>query len=123
MKHNRISRQRGFSLIGLMFFGGIIAFLIFTGLRIAPTVAEYYEIKRAVERSAREGSTPADIRSAFEKNKQAGYIESLSGKELQISRDQGGRFEVSFAYEKRVPLAGPVYLLIEYQGSAKGSTR
>ena len=121
MKLKRISDQRGLSLIGLLFVGGLIAFLVFIALRITPTVTEYFDIKRAVERSASEGVTPGEIRAAFEKNKQAGYIESLSGNDLQISRDRAGRFQVNFSYEKRVPLAGSVYLLIEYQGSAKGS--
>jgi hypothetical protein len=123
MKLNRISNQRGLSLIGLLLVGGILAFLFFIGLRVTPTVTEYFEIKRAVERSARDAATPGDIRSAFDKNKNVGYIDSLSSADLEINRDKDGRFEVSFSYEKRIPLGGPVYLLIEYQGSAKGSTR
>jgi hypothetical protein len=123
MRLKRISNQRGLSLIGLLLVGGLLAFLFFIGLRVTPTVTEYFEIKRAVERSVKEAETPADIRTAFEKNKSAGYIDSLSSADLEINRDKDGRFEVSFSYEKRIPLGGAVYLLIEYQGSAKGSTR
>jgi hypothetical protein len=122
MRLKRISNQRGLSLIGLLLIGGLLAFLFLIGLRLTPTVTEYFEIKRAVERSVRGAETPDDIRTAFEKNKNAGYIESLSSADLQINRDKNGRFEVSFSYEKRIPLGGSVYLLIEYQGLAKGSS-
>jgi hypothetical protein len=121
MRFNRISNQRGLSLIGLLSVGGVLAFLFFIGLRVVPTVTEYFEIKRALARSVRGAETPGDIRTAFEKSKNAGYIESLSSADLEINRDKNGRFEVSFFYEKRIPLGGAVYLLIEYQGSAKGS--
>ena len=123
MKHNRISRQRGLSLIGLILIGGLIAFLVFVGMRVSVTWMEYQEVKRAIDRSLSDAQTPGDIRAAFEKTRSVNQVTALTGNDLIIDRDKNGRFEVSFAYEKRVPLACPVYLLIEYQGSAKGNTR
>jgi hypothetical protein len=121
MPLNRLSSQRGLSLMGLLVVASLVALVVFIAVRVTPAMTEYFEIKRAVERSAKAGATPAEIRAAFDNNKAAGYIESLSGNDLEISRDNNGRFEVSFAYEKRIALGGPVYLLIEYAGAAKGN--
>jgi hypothetical protein len=122
MQLNRYSSQRGLTLTGLLVVGSLVAFLVLLAARVTPAITEYFEIKRAVERSAKAGTTPAEIRAAFNNNKAVGYMDSLSGNDLQISRDNNGRLEVSFAYEKRIALGGPVYLLIEYEGSAKGNT-
>jgi hypothetical protein len=46
----------------------------------------------------------------------------LTGKDLDIS-SVNGEVEVSFAYDKKIPLVGPASLLIEYQGSTARATR
>jgi len=40
----------------------------------------------------------------------------VSGRDLLIERD-GQQLNISFSYEKRVPLFGPATLLIQYEGS------
>lgn len=121
-RHPLRSSQVGLSLIGLLVIGALVAFLVVVALRVTPTVTEYFEIKSAVQRAAKAGGGPVDVRAAFEKYKAAGYITTLSGKDLEVTKDANNRLKVSFAYEKRIPLGGPVYLLIEYAGSAQGAT-
>jgi len=75
---------------------------------------------RAVNKVAKEGgSTVPEIRSAFEKQKEIEYsISSIGGKDLQITKEND-KIVVSFAYDKEIELAAPVFLLIKYEGRSK----
>jgi hypothetical protein len=119
MMRSRITRQRGLTLIGLILIGSLLAFLLFISMRVSVTWIEYLEIKKAISRSLSGATTAGEIRAAFDKTRLVNDVTVLAGADLKIARDEDGGFEVSFAYEKRIPLAGPVYLLIEYAGSDK----
>ena len=113
-------RQRGFTLIGLLFWAVIIAVGSLIVMKVAPTVNEYFTIKRAVKKVAVEGGgTVPEIRNAFEKLKQVEYsITSIDGKDLQITKEND-RVVVRFAYAKEIELISPVYLVIKYEGDSK----
>jgi Domain of unknown function (DUF4845) len=114
------SRQRGVTLFGLLFWAILVGFLALIGVRVLPTLNEYFTIQRAVNRIASEGaSTVPEIRSAFEKQKDIEYaITSVSGKDLVISKEND-KVVIQFAYDKEVELMKPVYLLIKYEGRSK----
>jgi metal-dependent HD superfamily phosphatase/phosphodiesterase len=85
-----------------------------------PAVNEYLTVQRAVQRVADSGpSTVAEARIAFDKQKEIEYaISSISGSDLDISKD-GGRVVVAFAYNREIPLYGPVYLLLKFEGRSR----
>jgi hypothetical protein len=115
-KVDKAGRQRGITLFGLLFWAVIIGFAALIGMRVFPALNEYFTIKRAVNRIATEGSTVAEIRAAFEKQKDIEYsIVSISAKDLIITKDND-KVVVSFAYDKEVELVKPVYLLIKFEG-------
>lgn len=113
-------RQRGVTLFGLMFWAVLIGFGALITMRVLPTLNEYYTIQRAVEKIAKEGgSTVAEIRYAFERQRQIEYsITSIEGKDLKITKENE-KVVVSFAYDKEIELLAPVYLLIKYEGRSK----
>ena len=115
------SPQRGISLIGLLFWASILGMLALVVMRVVPTISEYSSIKRAVEKVAREGgSNPQEIRDAYEKQRNIEFgIEAVSGQDLEITK-VNDKVTVSFAYSKEIPLMGPVYLVIKYDGSSTG---
>jgi hypothetical protein len=98
--------------------GVILVFGAMVSLKVFPTVTEYLAIKRAVVKARTDGTDPVTIRSAFDRAAAIEDITSITGKDLQIQRTQGGGYTVGFAYEKRIPLAGPVNLLLDYRGDA-----
>jgi len=113
--HNA-SRQRGVTLFGLLFWAVIVGFVALIGMRVLPALNEYFTIKRAVNKIATEGSTVADIRAAFEKQKDIEYsIVSITSKDLIITKENE-KVVVSFAYDKEVELMKPVFLLIKFEG-------
>ena len=113
-------RQRGISMFGLMFWAILIGFVAYVGVVTFPTVNEYATIKRTVEKIAAENpSTVAEARSAFDRQKSIEYsISAISGKDLEITKEND-RVVIAFAYNKEVPIWGPVYILLKYEGRSK----
>jgi Tfp pilus assembly protein PilE len=112
--------QRGLSLVGFLFVAAIVALLAVLGLKIVPTAVEYSAIKKAIGNAAASGSSVREIESAFDKQRDTAYIDSVSGKDLQIQKNGDGKFEVSVAYQKKIPLFGPASLVLDYEASAGG---
>jgi hypothetical protein len=114
------TRQRGVTLLGLVFWAVLISMAALVTMRVLPTVNEYATIKRVVSKIAVEGgSTVPEIRAAFERVKGVEYaIQSISGKDLDVTKDND-RIVVAFAYDKEIELFGPVSLLIKYRGQSQ----
>jgi len=109
-------RQRGVTLFGLLFWAIIIGFGALIGMRVLPSVNEYFTIKRTINKIATEGSTVAEIRTAFDRQKDIEYsIVSITSKDLVITKENE-KVVVSFAYDKEVELVKPVFLLIKFEG-------
>lgn len=112
-------KQRGISLIGLLFWAIVLAFLGVTAAKVSPTVMEYFTIKRIIHRIAQEnpGTVPA-VRAEFEKARIIEYsITTITGQDLVVTKEND-KLVISFAYEKQVEMFGPVFLLIKYQGNS-----
>lgn len=110
--------QSGISLTGLIFLLAILGVLGVLALRIVPSVTEYMAVKKAIAAAKVAGTTPQEIRSAFDRNAEIAYIRSISGKDLDISKEN----EVSFSYQKVIHLAGPASLVLDYEGSTSASS-
>jgi hypothetical protein len=115
------NRQEGVSLVGLIFIIAVLGMIAVLALKVTQTVAEYFSIKKAIATAKASGSTVREIQSAFDKQANVGYIDSISSKDLEITKN-GEDIEVSFAYQKKIPLVGPTSLLIDYAGSTAKPT-
>ena len=96
-------RQRGLSLIGLIFIGAIVVGLLALGFKTVPAVVEYIAIERAVQKIKNEGTTVAEIKAAFDRHATIDDITSIKASDLDITKE-GDQIVVSYAYEKRVPI-------------------
>lgn len=114
--------ERGVTLIGLLLWAIVVAFVALIIVRVLPTVNEYSTINRAVQKiAAASPSTVAEARSAFEKQKEIEYsISSIGGKDLQVTKEND-RVVIRFAYDKEVELFEPVFLLIKYRGEGRSN--
>lgn len=100
----------------LIVLGGLA---LFTAVRTAPSIQEYYLIKGLVQRIAESGpATPFDAQGAFDRQRAIDGISAIEGKDLNIAR-VAGVLTIDFTYQKVVPLAGPVSLLIDFSGSSR----
>jgi hypothetical protein len=119
IRSRSLARQRGASLFSMVFVAIIVGFVALMAMRAFPSVNEYLTIKKTVNQIMKSGpSTAADVRNAFEKQKEIEYsIQTIGGKDLEITQN-GERLRTRFAYQVEVPIIEPVYLLIKYEGEA-----
>ena len=121
-REHRVLRhaQRGVTLFGLMFWAIVVGFTALVGMRVLPTLNEYFTIQKAVNRIAHENvNTVGAVRQAFEKQKEVEYsIQSIGGTDLNVTKEND-KVVISFAYDKEIELLKPVYLLIKYEGRSK----
>jgi Domain of unknown function (DUF4845) len=116
------ARQRGITLLGLLFWGILVAMVALAVIRVLPTINEFTTIQRAVKKIAQDSpGTVPEIRAAFDRQKNIEYsISSISGSDLQITKEND-KVVIRFAYDKEVPLVEPVFLLIKYSGEGRSN--
>jgi hypothetical protein len=115
-KQHRINAERGVSLSGLIVLLIVIGAIALVVIKVTPALFEYRAVKDSVARAKAAGGSVRDMQQAFDKNAGINDVDAISGRDLVITRD-GDAAEISFSYEKRIPLAGNVSLLIDFAGS------
>jgi type II secretory pathway pseudopilin PulG len=116
MKIHSKNGQAGMTLIGLIFMLAIIGGLAVLGMQVIPSFVEYQGVKKAIVGAKAASTNPIEIRNSFDKYAEVGYITSVKSKDLVITKN-GEDVEISFAYDKKIPLFGPASLLLEYEGT------
>jgi hypothetical protein len=113
-------RQRGLSMIAFLFVAVVVVTCVMLGFRVTPAFIEYYSVTKALERSlaeAKDVNSPAEIRSAFQRIADAGYIESVRGKDVDVVK---GKDEItaSASWIRKLTLVGNASLLLEFEATA-----
>jgi uncharacterized protein DUF4845 len=120
-----MKRERGVSLSKLLFWGFGLALLAIFGMKVVPSVIEYYTILKDVKTVAGQASASssvAEVRNAFAKYQDIDELKSIKASDLEIYKDNG-QIVISFAYTHKIKIGGPVSLVIDYQGSSAGKGR
>ncbi len=113
-------RQRGLTLIGFLLAAVVVGAVLLLALRTIPSVVEYRAIVGAVNKITSDRiESPREVQRAFDRFAAVDDITSIAGKDLLVQREPDGTMSVSFAYEKRISLYGPVSLVIEYEGGKR----
>jgi len=115
-------RQAGLSLISLLFVGVIIVALLIVGAKLVPAITEYMAIEKAIQAIRTEGETVPKIRSSFDRYAQIDDIKSISGKDLDITKDSE-KVVISYAYSYPIPITDNVRLVIDFAGSTSARAR
>jgi Tfp pilus assembly protein PilE len=108
--------QRGISLTGLIFVLAVMGVIAVFAMKVFPTYLEYKSSKDAIVAAKASNGSDMEMRQSFDKNADINRIEAITGKDLVISKESGEK-ELSFAYQRKIPLFGNVSLLIDYAAS------
>jgi sensor histidine kinase regulating citrate/malate metabolism len=114
------TRQRGLSMIGFLFVAVVVVVCVMVGFRVMPAYIEYYSVQKALEQAlidAKDLNSSAEIRSAFQKRADAGYIESVQGRDVEISKTKN-EVTASASWNRKLPLVANVSLFLEFEASA-----
>jgi hypothetical protein len=111
---------RGLTMFGLLFWAVVVGMMGYVAVRTFPTVTEYYTIQRMVRSiAAAQPATVAEARAAFDRQREVDYgVTSIAGKDLQVTKEND-KVVIAFAYEREIPLFGPVFLLLKYDGRSQ----
>jgi hypothetical protein len=112
--------QRGVSLTGLILVLAIMGFVAIVAMKTIPAYAEYSAVKDAIKVAKDTGGTVREMQISFDKNADINNIEAIKGRDLVISKETG-ETEISFEYEKRIPLVANVSLLFDFTGTTDKS--
>ena len=113
-------KQAGMSLTGLILVLMVIGVFALLAIKIVPSYLEFRAVRDGMTRAKAAGGSVAEMRQTFDKFAEINNVEAIRGRDLVISRD-GGNPEISFAYEKRIPLTERATLVIDYDGTTDPS--
>ena len=119
-----MKNQRGITMIGMLFVATVVVFAGLLTMKVVPTMLEYQTILKAVKKAGAEATSIPQAQDITSWSKATEWkdqnISSITPKDLIIEQISGG-YRVSFAYNKEIPLFGPAFLVIKYEGSSGNS--
>ena len=116
------ARQRGITLMGLIFGSFLLVLVALLAMRLLPSYIEYFTIKKAVvsighEMAGREASV-TDVRRAFENRSAIDDIRSVKSTDLEISREGNGYY-IAASYRREIPLFANIGVYIDFEVSSR----
>jgi uncharacterized protein DUF4845 len=116
----RRAKQRGLSIVGFLFVAAMVVMFVMIGFRLLPTYIEYYSVQKALEQAladTKDLNSTAEVRAAFQKRADAGYIESVSARDIEVVKTKND-LTASVSWTRKLPLVGNVSLFLEFDASA-----
>lgn len=114
------TQQSGLTIIGFLFVATVIVVCVMIGFRVTPAYIEYFSVQKALEQAlvtTRDLNSTAEVRHAFQKRVDSGYIESVSGKDIEVTKSKN-EITASASWTRKLPLVANASLLLEFEASA-----
>ena len=114
-------RQSGLSMISFLFVVMVALVVTVVGFRVLPAYIEYFSVRSALVQALSEVkdlNNPAELRRGFQKRADAGYIESVNGRDIEFKK-VGNDFVATLAWTRKLHLVSNVSLLIEFETKAE----
>ena len=114
------TRQSGLSMLGFLFVAAVVVTCVMIGFRVLPAYIEYYSVHKALEQAladAKDLNSAAEIKSAFQKRADAGYIESVQGRDIEITKSKN-EVTASVSWTRKLPMVANVSLFLEFDATA-----
>ncbi len=110
-------KQRGATLISMMFVGGAIVFVALVAMKVFPAYQEYFSVKtviRAMNKESLSTMSKKEIMNSFDRRADIGYVSVIHGSDLTIGKNSAGETVVSAEYQVVKPLFGNVSVLLDF---------
>ena len=101
-----MGKQRGISLMGLIFWLAIGGFLAIMAAKLLPAYIEYFAVKKmmaAMDQAGDVKGTVRDIRASFDRRNAIEDVKSVRGEDLEITKE-GGETVITATWAVKVPL-------------------
>jgi Tfp pilus assembly major pilin PilA len=114
------NRQRGLTMLGFLFVAAVVVTCVMIGFRVLPAYIEYFSVKQALEQAlidAKDLNSAAEIRNAFQRRADAGYIESVSGRDVDVVKSKN-EVTASVTWTRKLPMVANVSLWLDFEAAA-----
>lgn len=113
--------QRGLSLWGWLYVLATLGVILLAGIKSAPVYMANYEVQSVLTWAANQddlrNAAEHEIQSRIQQRFSAGYVDSITGRDVEVKRVEGGR-RLSVQYDRTEPLFGNVSLHFEFHETA-----
>jgi hypothetical protein len=114
-------RQAGVSLLWFIFVIAVVLVVAIVGFRVLPAYIEFFSVEKALGETLREVqnvNNTSEIRKQFQRKADAGYIESVDGKSIEMEK-VGNDYIASVEWTRKLHLIGNASLLLEFRATSK----
>lgn len=113
-------RQRGATLIGMLFIGIVVVLVALIVLKVTPMYLEYFSITKVMKAMAADPAlnsmTPAEAKASFDRRAGIDNIKAVTGNDLEISKE-GGTTTVSASWSQTAKLFGNLSVIADFEAS------
>ncbi len=118
--------QKGITLASLAFYLGLLAFAVFTGLKLFPVYMEAFAIESSVKSletdKNQQYSGALSVQGALMKRLSFNNVESVTREDVSVVR-KDNQYLVSVEYENRIPYMFNIDLVLFFNYSAEVPAR
>lgn len=115
------NRQHGVSLAGMLLVAVGLIFIAITAMKLVPAYMHSAQISKILREVSRDPSmqnaTINEIKDSYRKRANINYITDISADDIDIDKSEG-QLNLSVNYSIKIPLAGNITLLLEFNPSS-----
>ena len=117
-------QQKGMSFGGFIIGSFLLVIIVIFGFRLIPAYMQDATIKNTFTEIARDPDMQKasihDIQDSFAKRSSIDNINAIKASDIEISSDNNGTPVLSASYTVKIPVAGNISLLLEFNPSSAG---
>ena len=121
MKAIKMHKQRGVSMLGFMLIAVGVILIAMLAMKLVPAYIEFFSVKKILNSMGQDAEVKSmsnvEVRSAFSKRANVGYVTVVKPEDLNIDRS-GGNMMISTEYEYRTPLVANISLVVDFKASS-----
>ncbi|MFZ2161771.1 MAG: DUF4845 domain-containing protein [Sideroxyarcus sp.] len=114
-------RQRGISMVGMIFVAAGVILVAILSLKLVPSYMHSAQIAQILKAIADDpemrGASIKEIKESYTKRADINYISDITADDLDINKENG-QLSISASYSVKIPIAGNVTLLLEFNPSS-----
>jgi hypothetical protein len=117
--------QRGVTMISIAFYLGLLAFVVFTVLKLFPVYMESFTVAssvKALETSGEEYTGASAVRESLRKKMSFNNVTAVEKDDISVTREDQ-TYMVDVNYEVRIPFIKNVNLILSFENHAEVPAR
>lgn len=114
-------KQRGISMVGMIFVAATVILVAIMGLKLVPPYMHSAQIAHIFKEIAADpemrNASIKEIKESYTKRADINYISDIKAEDIDVDKENG-QFIISASYSVKIPLAGNITLLLEFNPSS-----